>query len=50
LKRIIQDKLLEPLSEMIIADRVIPGDTVRTTVVDGKIRIETSPRDEPSPR
>jgi ATP-dependent Clp protease ATP-binding subunit ClpB len=40
LKRLIQEKLLEPLSEMLVAGRVPPGGTVRATAEGGAIVID----------
>jgi ATP-dependent Clp protease ATP-binding subunit ClpB len=46
LKRVIQDRLLEPLSELIIAGRAKAGDAVRATEKGGAIVLETSPRSD----
>ena len=45
LKRVIQEKLLEPLSEMLIAGEVSEGGTVTATASGEKIVLETHPPD-----
>ena len=49
LKRAIQERLLEPLSERIIAGEVAPGDTVRVDFSDGAFVCDTVPRPCPGP-
>jgi len=50
LKRVIQERLLEPLSELLIAGRVPAGGAIRATAAGEKIVLETHPPDgAPSP-
>jgi len=46
LKRVIQEKLLEPLSELLVAGRVPPGGTIRAIAAGGEIVLETHPRSD----
>jgi ATP-dependent Clp protease ATP-binding subunit ClpB len=43
LKRVIQERLLEPLSEMIVAGRLTAGGCLRASAVNGAIALDVSP-------